>query len=220
MWINEKPLSSYGGRLKREYAVSGLPLENNYFKGRKSSAFVLMETAPGLLTLSLPVVFEGEDRKDVTVRKSSFDRDVYGKSELAMDDGFLYSVFLNEIGESIYPSDCLLECTYVFMGYRHGQKITGSGNTMYCESTYPYTDCMLTAVPTKNRSNYLLGTVLFPQVQAGEVLTVDGIHKRILVNGIPAADRAQWISFPSMVPGKNVILCPDIVNWEYEPIYF
>ena len=65
-----------------------------------------------------------------------------------------------------------------------------------------------------------MGTVKFLNVKAGERLVVDGMDKRILVNDAPAANRAEWIRFPSLVPGENHITCPDEVTVEFYPVFF
>ena len=77
------------------------------------------------------------------------------------------------------------------------------GNTIICESTLPYTDCVLTARVGQDGTNYQMGPVMFDIVYAGQVLTVDGITKRILVGGIPDASGAEWIQFPTLEPGRT-----------------
>ena len=220
MWINQKPLWDFGGRLQRSYQVTGYDLTNEAFKGRKRSSFVLLNSSIGFCQLSLPIVFEGCSRHDVTAKKSLFDMEAYGKNDLTMEDGFQYFVYLDSIGEASYPADELIECDYTFIGVRHGDLETVNGNTVMCSSTLPNTDCIIDVTVSANRQNYDVGTVQFPSVTAGEKITVDGINKRILVNGAPAAEQAEWINFPSLIPGKNVINCLDPVTVTYYPVYF
>lgn len=220
MWINDKPLSDYGGQLRMEYKVSGYNLETSAFKGRKRSSFVLLNNIVGFQTLSLPVVFEGKSRDDVTLKKSMFDMLAFGKNELIMDDGFLYTAYLSNIGDASYPAPELIEVDYTFIGVRHGPKVIATGNTINCESTLPNTDCILKATVGSTGTNYRVGTVVFPQVTQGEELVVDGINKRILVNGAPAADRADWITFPSLSPGLNLLECADTLTVEFFPVFF
>ncbi len=220
MWINDAPLSDYGGELRMEYKASGYTLETSVFKGRKRSSFVLLNNIVGFQTLTLSVVFEGKDRDDVTLKKSMFDMLAFGKNELIMDDGFLYTVYLSNIGDATYPAPELIEVDYTFVGVRHGPKVVAVGNTINCESTLPNTDCILSVTVGKTEVNYRVGTVMFPQVTQGEQLTVDGINKRILVNNVPAADRADWITFPSLVPGINLLQCDDILTVEFFPVFF
>lgn len=220
MWINDKPLSDYGGQLRMEYKVSGYNLETSAFKGRKRSSFVLLNNIVGFQTLSLPVVFEGKSRDDVTLKKSMFDMLAFGKNELIMDDGFLYTAYLSNIGDASYPAPELIEVDYTFIGVRHGPKVVAVGNTINCESTLPNTDCILKVTVGSTGTNYRVGTVVFPQVTQGEKVVVDGINKRILINNAPAAERADWITFPILSPGLNLLECDDTLTVEFFPVFF
>lgn len=220
MWINEKNLSEYGGKLLMDYKVSGCELDVATFKGRKRSSFNLLNASAGLKTLTIPIVFSGTDRADVSHKKSMFEQVAFGKSEMAMDDGLLYSVVLSSIGDPTYIGTELIKVEYKFIGVRHGEYVKSQGNSIYCDSTLPYTDCILTATVTKSGVNYKIGSVTFEKVESGEVLTVDGINGRILVNDVPAAERADWIEFPKLVPGNNKLQCDDTLTVEFYPVYF
>lgn len=220
MWINNKDLSEYSGKLLAEYEIGGCELELATFKGRKRSSFQVLNSTVGLKTLKLPIVFKGKDRADVSHKKSMFEQVALGKAELVMDDGLMYSVVLSSIGTNTYIGEELIETEYSFTGFRHGEYVKAEGNNVYCDSTLPYTDCILTVTVTKDDSNYKIGSVTFKNVVAGEVLTVDGINGRILVNGIPAAERADWIEFPKLTPGINHIPCIDTLTVEFYPAYF
>ena len=87
-------------------------------------------------------------------------------------------------------------------------------------STLPHTDCKITVTVSQDYATYKVGTVTFSDVHAGDVLVVDGLDKRILINDAPAAQKAEWIRFPSLVPGENIIACNDTVTVEYYPVYF
>lgn len=220
MWINNIPLSEYGGQLRMEYKVSGCAIDATAFKGRKRSSFVLLNSSVGFKTLTLPVVFEGKDRDDVTQKKSRFDALIFGKNELIMDDGFQYSAYLSAIGDASYPSPSLIETDYALVGVRHGKYVQAQGTKIFCDSTLPHTDCILSVTAGRESKSYQLGTVTFSNVTKGQKLTVDGINKRILVNGVPAAERATWINFPSLSPGVNNIICEDVPTVEFYPVYF
>lgn len=220
MLINGKSLNKYNGKLLMEYKVSGCELDVSVIKGRHRSSLRLLNSSVGLKNLTLPIVFQGKDRAEASAKKSMFEQEAFGKSELIMDDGLKYSVVLSSIGDADYQGMELLKTEYVFTGIQHGDYIVVQGNTVHCDSTLPYTDCILTATVTSDGSNYKLGTVTFKEVSAGEILTVDGINGRILVNGIPAAERADWIEFPKLVPGINHIPCEDVLTVEFYPAYF
>ena len=122
MWINGIDIADYGGQLRMEYKTSGYQLDTAAFKGRNRSSFVLLTSTTGFMTLTLPVVFEGTDRDDVTRKKSLFDMLIFGKNELLMDDGFRYAAYLSAIGDSSYPAPELIEVEYTLIGVRHGTR--------------------------------------------------------------------------------------------------
>lgn len=220
MLINGKSLSEYNGKLLLGYKISGCELDVSVIKGRNRSSLRLLNASVGLKNLTLPIVFRGKNRAEASAKKSMFEQEAFGKSELLMDDGLRYSVVLSSIGDADYQGMELVKTEYVFAGIRHGDYIKVIGNTVCCDSTLPDTDCVLTATVSEDSANYKVGSVTFKNVVAGEVLTVDGINGRILVNGAPAAERADWIEFPKLVPGINNLQCIDTLTVEFYPAYF
>lgn len=219
MIIDERMLAEHGARIKSDYTVSGVPLNTHYHQGIRQSGFILHGQEPGLKTIELTVVFFGKSRPEIDRRKSLFDGALTGKNELCLD-GYFYTVFCSSIGGSLYQGDGLCESIYQFTGYKHGRLKKVTGNTLYCESTLPHTDCRVSVTVSRASGSYRMGGVTFRNVKAGERLVTDGIDKRILINGSPAADRAEWLRFPTLAPGKNIILCDDTVTVEYYPAYF
>lgn len=224
MYINGKPIEQYGAELRTSYKAGGVEISANIFQGRNRSAFTLLNQTYGLKQLMLPMVFRDENMQKVTIKKSLFDGELFGKEvELIMDDGFLYRVYLQDIGDAVYKNEALIECDYTCVGFRHGETVKIEKpyqNIVVCDSTVPFTDVILSATVGKSSEAYQLGTVTFKNVAAGDTLTVDGINKRILVNGAPGAQKATWIKFPSLTPGQNIINCIDSITAEYQPVYF
>lgn len=220
MWINDKSLCEYGGFLTTGYKVSGCELDVTVLQGRNRTSLGLLHASPGLKKLTVPIVFRGRSSEDVSCKKSMFEQLIFGKNELIMEDGLLYTAVLSSIGNAEFIGTKAIKTEYVFTAVRHGNYVKKNGNTVYCDSTLPYTDCILTVTVSKDSTNYKVGSVTFENVTAGEVLTVDGINGRILVNGTPAAERADWIEFPKLVPGENTIQCDDELTVEFYPAYF
>lgn len=221
LWANGKPIEKYHGKLKDGWQVKGVEITDiSYSHMRNRSTLQYHDTELGLKKITFTVDFTGPDEHTIVLRKSLFDAEICGKSEIVLPDGFMYSAVCTVLGEEVFHGRELIEAAYELFGIRHGpyQKVTG--NTVYCESTLPKTDCILTVTVKKTQSNYKVGSVTFPAVSVGEKLCVDGITKRILVNGVPAAQLAEWLEFPYLVPGINNITCPDTVTVEYYPAYF
>lgn len=218
MFVNGRPISWYGGELQYDYSVTGAELDTSYTSTGQFP--LLLQQKAGLKTISLPITFHGKDSKEAYMRYSLFCQDASGTPELTLPDGFLYTAIMTGISAEKYITEGSMDVTFTFAGIRHGpyQKVTG--NRLICMSTLPKTDCILTVTVKKTQTNYKVGSVTFPNVTAGEKLCVDGITKRILVGGVPAAQRAEWLEFPYLVPGINNITCPDTVTVEYYPAYF
>lgn len=219
MYINGRHISHYHGKLIREYVYGGVPLENTYFQGRNRSAYVLQSQVIGLKTLEVTIVFYGRDQREAVLYKSAFDATVLGRVELVLGDGFGYTCHCDQLGAETRAGEEMIEAAYTFSGIRHGDRIKATGKVIYNPGTLPKSDCILSATPTVAASLYQIGSVTFADVVAGEKLVVDGINKRILVNDVPAAQRASWMEFPHLAPGKNGIDCRDTPTVEFYPCY-
>ena len=219
MIIDEIMLNQHGGRLHAGYTISGVSMENSYHRGVGQSDFTLLKQDAGLKSINITVTFLGSAREEIDRLKSLFEMRLMGKNDLVLDGNY-YSVICQEIGNANYKGFGACEVEYQFLGYKHGPLQTITGNHFYCASTLPHTDCRITVTASKDASTYKVGTVTFFDVSSGDVLVVDGLDKRILVNEAPAAQKADWLRFPSLVPGENVIICDDTVTVEYYPVYF
>lgn len=208
-----------GARLKSEYTVTGLPITNEYIQGRNRTEFNLLSSVWTLKEITLPLVIHGKNHAEISRKKTELVRICFGKKELFLPDGFFYTAMLTGAGDIVWNGPFLGEFSLIFLGMQHGALITTSGHTVYCESTISQTDCILTATVSTAADTYQLGEALFTDVNAGDVLTMDGIHKRVLVNGAPGALKCQWLHFPFLVPGENQITCPDDVTVSYYPCY-
>ena len=219
-WVNDIPFEHYGAQLLSEYTYTPPEVTEETYKGRQRSSFTLLNATLGFGALNLPILFSGDSREDVPIKKSMFDAAIFGRAVLTMADGFIFDTVLEDFGEASYPGVGLLSCTYTFKAVRRKGLRKVVGNTIYCDSTAPHTDCVLSVKVGASASNYRVGSVIFPTVSAGQSLVVDGITKRILVDGAPAAQLAEWTKFPSLTPGVNAIQCLDTVTVEYYPIFF
>ncbi len=209
----------FGARLLDSYKVSGTPIEATYFQGRNRTMFNLTACTYGLKDVELPFVMYGKDREDISKKKSQLVWLCYGKKELYLPDGFFYTSVLVDAGEISWRGPCIGEFTLVFKGVQHGPYTEVYGPFVYCEGTMPQTDCILCATVTSAAERYPLGDAYFLDVQRGDVLIMDGINKRVLVNGAPAATRCEWTCFPFLTPGENEVVCGDCVQIGYYPCY-
>lgn len=222
MYLNGNHISDYGGVVEQGFTVSGVSVDSNHTQGAGNSSFVLLKQTFGLKKIEIPVVFSGESADETRTKYSRFCMDAVRDKlvELVLSEGRQYTAFLNSIGTEKWLTPNDMAVTFGFVGYCHGILQTVAANTIYCMSTLPHTDCKITVTASQDYATYKVGTVTFSDVHAGDVLVVDGLDKRILINGAPAAQKAEWIRFPSLVPGENIITCNDTVTVEYYPVYF
>lgn len=218
MLFNEIPIEQYKGMLGAEYFVTSPDLDTQYSSNGQFP--ILHAQRFSLKTIQLPITFFGYDSLDAYRHFSAFCQAALGTNELTLPDGAGYRVLLTAIGQETYLTEGVMDATFTFIGAKHGPKQIVVGRQIYCESTAIRTDCRITVPVTAAGTDYVVGSVKFYQVKAGEVLTVDGIRKRILVNGAPAAERAEWMEFPYLKPGYNEILCKDEPTTEFWPGYF
>lgn len=215
--INVK--DAYGAILTDGYRYTPPEISTSYFKGRKTSFFQMLESAVDVGKMVMPITFHGNGLRDVTLKKTAFDALIYPKAEIQLEDGFMYTAILNKIGDASYVGKTAIKSNYEFSVIRHTGYVEMQGNEVFCEFTYPYVACRLKTVVEKDTAKYQLGTVAFENIKAGQILEVDGINGRILVDGAPGAQYADWLEFPILVPGKNNIVCNDTVTIGYYPIY-
>lgn len=225
--VNGKPLSTYGGAALLDYAIGETPVNPVTFQGINRTSWNLLDNFFGMREIALTVIFEAEDLRTAKLNRSALNQSLFGKSELFIpDDGFRYTVVCKSTGTEeligIGDRSAQVKSTYTFSGIRHDDLkkiVLASGETLYCLSTMPFTDCRLTATVTSAASNYQLGDAVFSSVAAGDVLVFDGIDGKITKSGVNAAASVSWVKFPQLTPGANTIDCVDPVTVEYYPSY-
>lgn len=222
MWIDGHDIFS-DGVLVESFTVSGTPIDNEVYQGKNSTSFNLLYSGFGMKTVAVNLFFTAHDRRHITLKKSKIDSMLQGKIELGMPDGFLYTSVLKEAGElailGVEDNQVIALCGYTFEGMQHDPLITHVGNTIYCDSTMPLTNCRITCKASKAYSSITIGTVTITGVAKNDVLVVDGIIGRIMQNGGPCPGNMTFQSFPQLTPGLNTISCPETVTIEYYPTY-
>ena len=169
MTINGIDPERWGAMLAADYAVGMPELDTQTLLGRNSTTFTMTSQILGMREITLPFVITGRDHADIRLRKSYMDRLMLGKCELFLPDGFYYSAVLDAFDDPSFHGPQLAECEYTLIGMRHGPLIEVAANTVYCESSMPYTDCRLTVkaingAPGAQRCEFLR----FPSLVPGE----------------------------------------------------
>lgn len=221
--INGVDIYAAVGALVESFSISGTPVTVDAYQGKNSTSFNLLSEAFGLRGITFRVFLEAPSRGALTLKKSQLDAMLWGKLEVKMPDDYYYTAHLKTLGDmAILGQDgtqVIASVEYELEGLRHGPLIQSTGNTVQCVSTMPYTNVRLICTASQDYDSITIGTVTITGVDAGDVLTVDGIDGRILQNGAPCAGNMSFLRFPQLVPGSNTISCPETLTVEYYPTY-
>ena len=225
--VNGEPLATYGGSALLDYSIGETPVVPDTFQGVNRTSWNLLENMFHLRDITLTVVFEAHDLRTAKLNRSALNGVLFNRADLYIpDDGFHYDVICTSMGAEelvgIGFNSAQIKSTYTFKGVRRDELKTltvASGETFYCNSTMPFTDCRLTATVGSSASSYTLGGAIFGSVTAGDVLVFDGIDGKITKNGVNCAASVSWFHFPQLTPGANAITCADTVTVEYYPTY-
>lgn len=220
MRVNGVPISDYNAELQREYTVTAVEVSSELYKGRNRSHFALVMQQYGQCRLTLPLFFTAKTHEGVALAKSTLDGQLWGVVEIGLPDGFLYRVVLESAGTITYVGEVCAEATYTFVGTRHKPLVTVDGLTVACESTVPFTDVRLDATTTAASGS--LGGVAFQGLPVGQPITVDGILKRLLLDGAPYATGFTITgAFPTLTPGVNTFTAEGVegVTISYYPTF-
>lgn len=222
MTINKIPISKYGAKLRADYSVSGSALTTTYQKPKSGNTFFVINQTIGLKTITLPFDLYGRSPSDTRRKLSSLDAlAASGEVELSLPDGMLYTAVLQAIAQPAAITDRILSCSYTFLGVQHDAKVrlTIDNGYIWANGTLPHMDCILSATVGTDTEEYPFAGVTFFGVKKGDRLVLDGMTKRVLVNGAPGAQKCNLVEFPYLSPGRNIIACPDAVTVEYYPSY-
>lgn len=225
MYVNGVNIADYGA-LVQSFKVGANAIKNTTYQGRNRTSFNVLATELTTRPVTVTICYKAPTRRELSLIKAKIDSLLIGKVELWLPDGFYYTVYMASAGEEsivgVEYNEEIALCTYTFNGIRHDPLQTVTllqGHTMYCKSLVPHTDCRLTCIATSNWASMRIGPVTVTGIHTNDVVVADGINGRILINGAPCPGNMSFIHFPSLVPGENVIQCPETLTVEYYPTY-
>lgn len=222
MCVNDTDLAKLGV-IVESYKVGPTEVTNDVFQGRNRTSFNVLSSVFGMREIAVNLFYTAKTRREITLAKSRIDGLMVGKLDLLLPDGLHYEAVLSTAGElqilGVQSNQLIALCSYTFRGICHDPLVTATGNTVICTSTIPETSCRLTCTASKAYTSLTIDTVTITNVKAGDVLVVDGIDGRILQNGAPCAGNMSFMHLPALVPGENVLNCPETLTVEYYPTY-
>ena len=238
-YINDVDIYTVGA-LVESFKVSGTAISNTAYQGVNSTNFNVLQTTRGMRVITLNLFYKGTTRRELALKKAKIDNMIgAGKIDLKLPDGFHYSAYLTATGEEqtlgVEGNEIIALSTYTLQGIRHDdlETITTKGFYFFlCDSLIPETDARITLITGGYSGSFTIkdeadiGSVTVNNISANSEVTIDGINKRILVNGAPFTGTMTFIRFPKLVPGSNRILTSNNgtnlylnITVEYYPTY-
>jgi hypothetical protein len=208
VWIDNHTLAEFGAKMcppEFQWAY-----DVDLFKGVERSTLHLLHNRRTRLSMICEVDFFGPAFLR-TANRSRFEALFVGKDPVKVDigDGFWYAAVLTGTGKPETISDYLTQITYEFCVTRHQDPIeTGFEPKIWCRSTVPKTDCILTisaawTADTPNLMVRLNGLTWWYAPPLTGDMVIDGVHKCFTVGGANVTNDVTWTDFPYLVPGAN-----------------
>ena len=215
--VNGRDLSDFSCKLQSAYTMGACLVETDLFQGKNQGTVMLLDQTYGTMQIILPLEFWGADRADTVRKWSEFCRTVTGRVELDLGDGFQYGCAVTDLGSPVFITDGWLAADVTLRGMRHKPEVvispeTALTETIFCESTFPRTDCVVrlpgTLLAGASQASVLLGGnywSLSTAFTGTEDLILDGIHKIYRLGDGNITARMDWEEFPYLTPGDNVL---------------
>lgn len=225
--INNIPFSEYGVGLLSSWSVSGGAPDHTYHKDAHSIMFTVFSADATLREIKLPVTIMATDEQEIGRKKAAFeaqlmtpsgDTAVFGSVLLTLPDGFMYLAMLTGIGD-----DTTIAPGYHMVTY----KLTGSKHMSPQYENIPASALPFTVNNEGSRNapvyiSFTAGTsspvvcgIAFKGLASGANVKIDGITKRVLVNGAPDFTKCNLIQWPSLRPGENAITATGVTGSIY-----
>ena len=239
IYLCGQPLSAYGARLRQNYTISGCSTSPTVSQGKNDSRFFLLDRESGLLTVTLPLDFYGENVREIAQNMAYLRGLCQELLELDLGDGFHYRLILSGAGELEWTGDVLCSQTLTFQGMRLGDKLTVTGMpymTLHNPGTWAKNACRLTLHGFKttakqayvrlrqNGEGFLTWQISQNNAFSGGELVLDGIDKSNSYGGATLPEGSMfWTEYPYLKPGENALQVTGCeftgATVEWEPAY-
>lgn len=203
----------------RDYIYTPGATNSVLSSGSKKSIFNLFSQKTQNGSLTIDIIVKGRNREELQRNCDSITGLFSGLAEVRMD-GYLFRLALSQIGATAKLGMKAALVSITAAATKHLPKVEFTGKKVFCRSQVPETDCILSAEAGESGNDYILGSVTFNSVAAGDKLIVDGIKCKILKNGIPCASECTFSRFQTLKPGNNTIACADTPTITYYPTFY
>ena len=221
VFLAGRDIRDYGAYLQSDYKISGQTGSVSLCRGQGDLWFQPVSRDPGMLTVELPLDFQGESPEEIAGNMAALRGLCRGAFFLEVGDGFLYRCCLTEAGECRWSGMSLCSQTLTLAAQRLGQRRSIQGTfplTLYNPSTWEKTGCTLTLRGFTLNSSDGAHINLFQNGQlyqsftlegrfSGHDLLLDGMEKRLRYgSGVVPAGAMVWTEYPYLLPGTITIV--------------
>lgn len=122
-----------------------------------------------------------------------------------------------------YDLPWLISNTYVLEGVQRGPLLSLKAQPdvpFTVKGTAPRIGCRIAATVPDGADSFSMAGVTFTGVAAGDMLCIDGLTIRVLVNGAPGLQKCDIIEWPYLKPGLNTVPGDSAMTVDYYPIYY
>ncbi len=181
--------------------------------------FFPASSVPGCRNTNIPERLSRSTRNIVRFESELFDRIV----EIGLPDGYYYTGYITAIQPATFDATGEQDVTYNFAAIRHGMQsrsTVSSGGVVICRSN-TRTPCKIVfTLPTAKSSITVCGIVI-NNVAANTEVVIDSENGLITAGGINKFNDTEFVDFPYLTPGENVLNCSEDVPLTiiYTPIY-
>lgn len=218
MKINDFDPAMLGAHLVG-YSVEGCELKETYFLSPSAIFPTRLQNKPRLRKITLTFDFEGSNTHDAIKKMSNLTAILSKQAELLMPDDFYYYCILTGTGTATTKAPWIEQCTYTFIGLRHGPLetvILTESASVFIEGNCE-TECRY-IIDTPNKS-LAVNDITINNI-SGQIV-IDGMESLVQQNGVNKFADCEMISFPTLSPGNNQIEISGTakVVIQYYPIY-
>lgn len=239
IYIAGQDISDFGARLRQDYTISGAPISPTLRQGKNDSQFFLLDRSDGLLTVTLPLDFYGENVPEIAKNMAKLRGLCHELVEVSLGDGFRYRLCLTDIGVQEWTEDVLCSQTLTFQGQRLGAPLCVTGTaplTLYNPGTWSKTACRVTLTdfrPTasnivialrQGNKSYLTWRITNSADYTSGDLVLDGVEKVNSYAGsaVPKSTM-RWTEYPWLHPGTCILTASGCkfseAKVEWQPAY-
>ncbi len=218
-YINGVEMTGRGVLVKTGYSASCAALSRSVYSGG-CGLYIATSAKIGLKTLSIPLrivrrTTEGAD----SVRSWLLSLCLERENEIMLPNGKQYRAALIKAQKPKKEAEGILDFTLEFSGFEHGEPVTATTPTIFCPSTAPETPCKITG-KVGTAGAYSMAGVEFTDCAKDDVIVLDGLIGSVTVNGQPAdMSKNNFVSFPTLHPGENSVLCDTVATVAFFPIF-